>query len=70
MQHLSRVRMGLSLGWAMPADLNAVNELVVLAQPAHIQMLAGKALEPQDRDFLRATLLRRKLRRDGMEALG
>ncbi|MFH1725667.1 MAG: protein arginine kinase [Elusimicrobiota bacterium] len=61
MQHLSYVRMGLSLGWKLPASLDTVNELIVLAQPAHIQMLAGKELDSMDRDFLRATLLRRKL---------
>lgn len=61
MQHLSAVRLGLSLGWELPTDLTTVNELTVMAQPAHVQMLAGKELEPGDRDFLRATLLRGKL---------
>lgn len=62
MRHLSLVRMGLSLKWKLPADLKTVNELLVLTQPAHIQMLAGKVLDPTDRDFLRATLLRRKFK--------
>lgn len=61
MRHLSFLRVGLALGWKLPADLTTVNELLVLAQPAHIQMLSGKSLENEDRDFLRATLLRRKL---------
>ena len=30
-------------------------------RPAHIQMLAKKKLDSEDRDFLRATLLRRKI---------
>lgn len=60
MQHLSYVRLALSLGWKMPTGLDTVNELTVLTRPGHIQMLAGKELEPGDRDFLRATLLRRK----------
>lgn len=62
MQNLSYLRLGLALRWKLPADIETVNELLVLAQPAHIQMLAGKELEPGDRDFLRATLLRRKIR--------
>ncbi len=60
MRHLSCVRMALALGWKMGADFTAVNELLVLSQPGHIQMLAGKALDAGDRDFLRATLLRRR----------
>ncbi len=62
MQHLSALRFGLSLGWKLPADLTTVNELTVLAQPAHLQMLAGKELDASDRDFLRGTLLRGKLK--------
>ncbi|MDE2292093.1 MAG: ATP--guanido phosphotransferase [Elusimicrobia bacterium] len=62
MQHLSALRLGLSLGWDVPADLTTVNELTVLAQPAHVQMLAGKELDAGDRDLLRATLLRGRLK--------
>lgn len=60
MQHLSYVRLGLHYGWKLPVDLHSVNELIVLAQPGHVQMLAGRELEAPDRDFLRATLLRRR----------
>lgn len=59
--HLSLLRMGLSLGWKLPADPAAVVELMVLVRPAHIQMLAGRELDAEDRDYLRATLLRRRL---------
>jgi len=62
MQHLSHVRIGLSLGWRFPADLSTINEMIVLAQPAHIEMLTGKPLTDEDRDLLRAALLRRRLR--------
>ncbi|MBI5244694.1 MAG: ATP--guanido phosphotransferase [Elusimicrobia bacterium] len=60
MQHLSYIRLALSLGWKIPASLDAVNELTVLARPGHIQMLAGRALDAGERDFLRASLLRKK----------
>lgn len=62
LQHLSYLRLAAGLGWKVPSDLGTINELVILAQPGHIQMLAGKELEAADRDFLRATLLRRKLK--------
>jgi protein arginine kinase len=67
LQHLSYVRMGLTLGWKMPTDINTVNELLVLGQPAHIQMLAAKKLDTGDRDFLRATLFRRKFNKKSKE---
>ncbi|MBI4051924.1 MAG: protein arginine kinase [Elusimicrobia bacterium] len=63
MQHFSYIRMGLSLGWEMPATLEDLNELQILAQPAHIQMVAQKELQPSERDLLRATLFRRRLKK-------
>ncbi|MBI4057167.1 MAG: protein arginine kinase [Elusimicrobia bacterium] len=63
MQHLSYVRMGLSLKWDIPASLEDLNELQVLSQPAHIQMQAQKELEPLERDEFRATLIRKRLQK-------
>ena len=62
MRHLSLARMALALGWKVPSSLPEVDELMLLAQPAHVQMLAGKALAEGERDFLRAELLRRKFK--------
>ncbi|MBI4424165.1 MAG: ATP--guanido phosphotransferase [Elusimicrobia bacterium] len=62
MQHLSYVRLALTLGWKVPATFELLNDLVMLCQPAHIQMLAGRELEAADRDLLRATLLRKKFK--------
>jgi protein-arginine kinase len=42
--------------------LELLNDLAMLCQPAHIQMLAGRELEPTQRDVLRAGLLRKKLK--------
>ncbi len=61
-QHLSRLRLGLSLGWKLPADLALVNELTLTTQPAHLDLLAQKELTPLDRDALRAALVRRRLK--------
>jgi protein arginine kinase len=60
--HLSRVRLGLALGWKLPADLSLVNELLLSTQPAHLDLLAQKVLTPLDRDALRASLVRRRLK--------
>jgi protein arginine kinase len=61
-QHLSRLRLGLALGWRLYADLAIVNELTLSTQPAHLDLLAEKVLSPLDRDALRASMVRRRLR--------
>lgn len=60
--HLSRLRLGVALGWKLPADLALVNELTLTTQPAHLDLLAQKVLPPLDRDALRAALVRRRLK--------
>jgi protein arginine kinase len=60
--HLSRVRLGLSLGWRLGADLAVVNELILSTQPAHLDLLAQKVLSPLERDALRSSLVRRRLK--------
>ncbi|MEK7389929.1 MAG: ATP--guanido phosphotransferase [Elusimicrobiota bacterium] len=61
-QYLSRLRLGLALGWRLGADLAVVNELTLSTQPAHLDLLAQKILSPLDRDALRAGLVRRRLK--------
>ena len=61
MQHLSYLRAAITLDFNLPADVELLNDLVMLCQPAHIQMLAGRELDPVQRDVLRAGLLRKKL---------
>jgi protein arginine kinase len=60
--HLSRLRLGMSLGWRLGADLAVVNELILSTQPAHLDLLAQKVLTPLERDALRASLVRRRLK--------
>jgi len=47
----------------MGLDLSQVNELMLLAQPAHIQRLFGKEMKPEERDVARAELARKRLTR-------
>jgi protein arginine kinase len=58
MQHLSSVRLGLVTGILTGLEVARVNELFVLAQPAHLQKIVGRTLEAEDRDVQRATFLR------------
>lgn len=61
-QRLSHLRLGLALGWKLPADLSLVNELTLSTQPAHLDLLAQKELSALERDALRASLTRRRLK--------
>jgi protein arginine kinase len=61
MQHLSAVRLGVVLEVLPGIDLQRVNELFVLSQPAHLQKLEGRPLEAEERDVRRAAFLRSRL---------
>ncbi|MHC4927519.1 MAG: protein arginine kinase, partial [Planctomycetota bacterium] len=47
---LSNVRLGINLGRIKDIQLSTVNELFMLTQPAHLQLRAGKMLDPDQRD--------------------
>ena len=59
--HLSAVRLGINLDLIPELDLAAVNRLLILTQPGHLQARLGKELSPEERDFERAKLLRSAL---------
>lgn len=58
---LSAIRLGLSLGLIRGMSLANVNELFILAQPAHLQKREGRVLKTTERDEARAGFLREKL---------
>lgn len=58
---LSGLRMGVDLGILSGISRGSVNQLFIRIQPAHLQKLAGKSLSPEERDLLRAKLIREKL---------
>jgi len=57
---LSALKLGLDCG-LINLELGAINELFVITQPAHLQKLAGSELKSEERDALRADLIRKKL---------
>ncbi len=59
--HLSTLRMGIDLSLIGNLDRQAVNELFILTQPAHLQKISGKPLDAAVRDVERGTLLRERL---------
>jgi len=58
---LSLVRIGIDLGFVKDIDIKALNELLILMQPAHLQKLEGKQLPTEERDLKRAQLIRQRL---------
>jgi protein arginine kinase len=60
-EHFSSLRLGVLTGLLPEIDLQVVNDLLVLTQPAHIQRIAGRPMSPLDRDVFRADLIRSRL---------
>ncbi|MHC5079604.1 MAG: protein arginine kinase [Planctomycetota bacterium] len=61
LDHLSAVRMGVTLGLVQGVDIQRLNELFVLTLPAHLQKKEGSELPPLERDIVRARLIRNRL---------
>jgi len=59
---LSKIRLGVNLKLLPDISVGEVNELFVLTQPAHLQALKGRQLGPDDRDVMRASLLRERFK--------
>jgi len=58
---LSHLRLGVNLGIISNVDIAGINQLFVKTLPAHLQILEGRELDPQARDVVRATFIRRNL---------
>lgn len=61
MELLSDVRLGIDLGFISHLDKKFLKELMVLIRSAHLQKLMGQSLPPEERDRLRASLIRDRL---------
>jgi len=60
---LSLVRLGIGIGLIKDVSLKNINELLIICQPAYIQLLAGEILTNPARDVKRAFIIQEKLRR-------
>jgi len=60
---LSQVRLGVCLGVLEGVDFRTLNQLLVLTQPAHIQILEKQELAEDERDVARARFIRERLAR-------
>jgi protein arginine kinase len=62
MNLLSLLRLGVDAGQFPGADRSLADELFVLTQPAHLQRQHAEKLSAEERDLLRADMLRERLR--------
>ncbi|NLC67509.1 MAG: protein arginine kinase [Clostridiaceae bacterium] len=61
---ISDVRLGMDMGIIKNISIDTLNEIMLSIQPACLQKLLGKPLDPDERDVRRAELVRRKLRQN------
>lgn len=59
--HISLIRLGADLGFFPGETMQMCDSLMMEIQPAHLQMIAGSELEPEQRDVIRAEILRDRL---------
>lgn len=58
MKLLSNIRLGISVGIINKLDLDIINRLMIETQPATLMKNVGKKLTPQERDRIRADVVR------------
>jgi protein arginine kinase len=58
---ISAVRLGVGAGLITNLPIRTLNELLVYIQPAHLQMLENRSMDPQERDIARADFIRNTL---------
>ena len=63
MNLLSLMRLGVDLGLFSDVPRSLMDELFVTTQPAHLQQRNAEKLSAEERDLLRADMLRERLRR-------
>src|SRR5438128_4253764 len=62
MNLLSLMRLGVDLGMFPAVDRSLADELFILTQPAHLQKQHAGKLSAEERDLLRADMVRERLR--------
>jgi len=61
MNLLSLMRLGFDLGLFTSADRALVDELFIMTQPGHLQKQHTEKLSTEERDFIRADMMREHL---------
>ena len=59
---LSVLRLGVDLGFFVPESKGVISQLLMETQPAHLQHVSAQKLAAEERDHLRAEIVREKLK--------
>lgn len=59
--HVSLLRLGADLGFFSPETVHLSDALLMDIQPAHLQLHSGRKLSPEERDSIRAEIIRSRL---------
>ncbi|MDA0576898.1 MAG: protein arginine kinase [Verrucomicrobia bacterium] len=59
---LSDLRLGVEMGLVANLKIERLNEIMLLTQPGHLQKMARKILNPEERDVLRAQIVQSRLK--------
>jgi len=60
---LSSLRLGVDVGIIRDVSAPTIHELMLLTQPGHMQIMLDRELSPEDRDQMRAQMVRDRLRK-------
>jgi len=63
LNYVSMIRLGCDLGFIPEEERETINVLLTEIQPAHLQISAKRKLTPEERDILRADIIRTSLNR-------
>ena len=61
MNFSSAVRLGIDMDILSGVETGTLNDIMVNTQPSHLQHRAGRLLDPEERDVLRASVVRERL---------
>ncbi len=61
LKKLSDVRLGVDMGIITEIKITSINEIMLMIQPGGLQKVANKEITPEERDVIRAELIRQKL---------
>ncbi|MDI6641108.1 MAG: protein arginine kinase [Elusimicrobiota bacterium] len=65
--HLTKLRFGSDLKLKLSVDGTELDQLIFIIQPGHLQEILGKEISPEERDIVRAQLIRERLFSDILE---
>ncbi len=64
---LSALRLGVDVGMVKNLTISKISEIMLVTQPGHLQKQAGRVMTEEERDYVRASVVRDKLKKVKLE---